>query len=259
MSIDKIRHLAQHDQQQSLDENANDIDASSQTHRDHDLHGAAESRFPDSHYHLSTVSFTSSKDYIQLTVVVNITLKQVSCIWCVCSALEDGPRPCFFKRWRRLCDIISVPRAGKVGRQGQSGTLNIKLKVADLYVDGADIYVYSNIGFTQAIIGTSVLRDSSVLDRICKHFLEAVEKKQYGWFWVCPNASTWNSELCEVLIEEGADIDVIDRAGQTPIMNAVICYNKEMEMKAYEVTIENETCFYTSGYVMYHDHTLLKR
>ena len=21
---------------------------------------------------------------------------------------------------------------------------------------------------------------------ICKHFLEAIEKKQYGWFWVCP-------------------------------------------------------------------------
>ncbi len=24
-------------------------------------------------------------------------------------------------------------------------------------------------------------------DIICKHFLEAVEKRQYGWFWVCPN------------------------------------------------------------------------
>lgn len=23
--------------------------------------------------------------------------------------------------------------------------------------------------------------------QVCKHFLEAVEKKQYGWFWVCPN------------------------------------------------------------------------
>ncbi|CAN1805598.1 Zinc finger CCCH domain-containing protein 11 [Linum perenne] len=22
---------------------------------------------------------------------------------------------------------------------------------------------------------------------VCKHFLDAVEKKQYGWFWVCPN------------------------------------------------------------------------
>ncbi|KAK2999791.1 hypothetical protein RJ639_022854 [Escallonia herrerae] len=24
-------------------------------------------------------------------------------------------------------------------------------------------------------------------DKVCKYFLEAVEKKQYGWFWVCPN------------------------------------------------------------------------
>ncbi|KAI8031971.1 Zinc finger CCCH domain-containing protein 11 [Camellia lanceoleosa] len=22
---------------------------------------------------------------------------------------------------------------------------------------------------------------------VCKHFLDVVEKKQYGWFWVCPN------------------------------------------------------------------------
>ena len=22
---------------------------------------------------------------------------------------------------------------------------------------------------------------------VCKYFLEAVEKKQYGWFWHCPN------------------------------------------------------------------------
>ena len=24
-------------------------------------------------------------------------------------------------------------------------------------------------------------------EQVCKFFLEAVEKKQYGWFWVCPN------------------------------------------------------------------------
>lgn len=26
-----------------------------------------------------------------------------------------------------------------------------------------------------------------MLVQVCKFFLEAVEKKQYGWFWVCPN------------------------------------------------------------------------
>ena len=28
---------------------------------------------------------------------------------------------------------------------------------------------------------------STKTDIICKFFLEAVEKKQYGWFWQCPN------------------------------------------------------------------------
>lgn len=41
-------------------------------------------------------------------------------------------------------------------------------------------------------------------------------------------ASTGNSTLCEFLIEEGAEVDATDRAGQTPLMNAVICYNKEV-------------------------------
>lgn len=26
-----------------------------------------------------------------------------------------------------------------------------------------------------------------LVTQVCKHFLEAVEKKQYGWFWECPN------------------------------------------------------------------------
>lgn len=41
-------------------------------------------------------------------------------------------------------------------------------------------------------------------------------------------ASTGKSELCELLIEEGAEVDAVDKAGQTPLMNAVICYNKEV-------------------------------
>ena len=26
-----------------------------------------------------------------------------------------------------------------------------------------------------------------MLIQICKHFIEAIEKRLYGWFWVCPN------------------------------------------------------------------------
>lgn len=41
-------------------------------------------------------------------------------------------------------------------------------------------------------------------------------------------ASTGNSQLCEFLIEEGAEVDAVDKAGQTPLMNAVIFHNKEV-------------------------------
>lgn len=41
-------------------------------------------------------------------------------------------------------------------------------------------------------------------------------------------ASTGNSELCELLIEEGAEIDEVDKAGETPLMTAVVCGNKEV-------------------------------
>lgn len=57
-------------------------------------------------------------------------------------------------------DTIRVPKAGNAGRGGaQTGTLHIKLKVARDQVfsrDGADVYVDSNITFTQAILGGKV-------------------------------------------------------------------------------------------------------
>nr|POF06148.1 chaperone protein dnaj 1, mitochondrial [Quercus suber] len=56
-------------------------------------------------------------------------------------------------------DTIRVPGAGNGGRGSQCGNLFIKLKVAADPVftrDGADIYVNSNISFTQAILGGTV-------------------------------------------------------------------------------------------------------
>lgn len=39
--------------------------------------------------------------------------------------------------------------------------------------------------------------------------------------------STW---LCGLLIEKGAEIDAVDREGQTSLMSAVICDNKEVKL-----------------------------
>lgn len=56
-------------------------------------------------------------------------------------------------------DTIRVPRAGNAGGRIQPGSLFIKLKVdkdPTFDRDGADIYVDSNISFTQAILGGKV-------------------------------------------------------------------------------------------------------
>lgn len=53
-------------------------------------------------------------------------------------------------------------------------------------------------------------------------------------------ASTGNSELCELLIEEGAEVDATDKAGQTPLMNAVICENKEVILILIYIYIYSE-------------------
>lgn len=42
-------------------------------------------------------------------------------------------------------------------------------------------------------------------------------------------AGTGNSQFCELLIEEGAEVDEVDRAGETPVMTAVICDNREVK------------------------------
>jgi 26S proteasome non-ATPase regulatory subunit 10 len=32
--------------------------------------------------------------------------------------------------------------------------------------------------------------------------------------------------MCECLIEEGADVDAVDKTGQSPLMHAVICEDR---------------------------------
>ncbi|KAF2295016.1 hypothetical protein GH714_030185 [Hevea brasiliensis] len=46
---------------------------------------------------------------------------------------------------------------------------------------------------------------------------------QVGYTPLHPAVSTGKSELCEFLIEKGAEVDAIDRTCQTSLMIAVIC------------------------------------
>eukprot|EP01066_Platyproteum_vivax_P012645 Platyproteum_vivax@DN5741_c0_g1_i1.p1 len=67
-----------------------------------------------------------------------------------------------------------------------------------LYLDNRDQKANDTMeGWTleklQEVVKTKHSADSSnSTDIICKHFLDAVEKRLYGWFWSCPNG-----ELCK--------------------------------------------------------------
>eukprot|EP00879_Flechtneria_rotunda_P031024 GHRR01033847.1.p2 GENE.GHRR01033847.1~~GHRR01033847.1.p2 ORF type:complete len:110 (-),score=28.48 GHRR01033847.1:17-346(-) len=59
-------------------------------------------------------------------------------------------------------------------------------------------------------------KPSNATSIICKYFLDAVEKRQYGWFWKCPNGAdckyrhalppgyVLKSQMKELLEEEAA-------------------------------------------------------
>lgn len=82
-------------------------------------------------------------------------------------------------------------------------------------------------------------------DIICKYFLDAVEKRQYGWFWQCPNGKTCKyrhalppgyvlkSQMKQLLEEEAANMTSVEEEieeerakvdAQTPITEEV--FNK---------------------------------
>jgi len=52
---------------------------------------------------------------------------------------------------------------------------------------------------------------------------------QFGCTPLHRAASAGHPEICELLIEEGADVDATDKTGQTPLMNAVISNDKQVQ------------------------------
>ncbi|KAF1810333.1 zinc finger-containing protein [Eremomyces bilateralis CBS 781.70] len=39
----------------------------------------------------------------------------------------------------------------------------------------------------RSVISSKHGNPQTTTDKVCKHFIEAVENQKYGWFWVCPN------------------------------------------------------------------------
>jgi ankyrin repeat protein len=56
---------------------------------------------------------------------------------------------------------------------------------------------------------------------------------QFGCTPLHRAASAGQAEVCELLIEEGATVDAVDKTGQTPLMLATICNDKQVLFSSF--------------------------
>lgn len=77
-------------------------------------------------------------------------------------------------------------------------------------------------------------------DQICKHFFEAVEKRQYGWFWDCPNGGDkciYRHCLPEgYVLKDDAPVEEVD--GEETIEERVERERTELTGEGTKVTLE---------------------
>ncbi|KAJ1627591.1 hypothetical protein T492DRAFT_1023456 [Pavlovales sp. CCMP2436] len=89
-----------------------------------------------------------------------------------------------------LCEFHKVGKCTKGAKCKFSHDLNIRGKAAklDVFADKRDDIYKDQAALEKAILdreGGHGKRVSSEI--ICKHFIDAVERRQYGWIWKCPN------------------------------------------------------------------------
>ncbi|KAG8648473.1 hypothetical protein MANES_08G001802v8 [Manihot esculenta] len=92
-----------------------------------------------------------------------------------------------------LCEFYKVGQCAKGFKCKFSHDLNVQRKgeKIDLYSDKRDIgsmEEWDQETLEKVVESKKIeYNQNKPTDIVCKYFLEAVEKKQYGWFWVCPN------------------------------------------------------------------------
>ncbi|XP_024024726.1 zinc finger CCCH domain-containing protein 11 [Morus notabilis] len=92
-----------------------------------------------------------------------------------------------------LCEFFKVGQCAKGFKCKFSHDLNVQRKgeKIDIYSDKRDQETMED--WDQETLEKVVeskkteYNPNKPTEIVCKYFLEAVEKKQYGWFWVCPN------------------------------------------------------------------------
>ncbi|KAL9239270.1 hypothetical protein vseg_013609 [Gypsophila vaccaria] len=93
-----------------------------------------------------------------------------------------------------LCEYFKVGQCTKGFKCKFSHDLNVQRKgeKIDIYSDKRDdedtMEDWDQEMLEKAIAEKSKeYQQNKPTEIVCKHFLDAVERKQYGWFWVCPN------------------------------------------------------------------------
>lgn len=92
-----------------------------------------------------------------------------------------------------VCEFFKVGQCQKGFKCKFSHDLNVQRKgeKIDIYTDKRDTETMED--WDQETLEKVVeskrteYQQNKPTDIVCKYFLDAVEKKQYGWFWVCPN------------------------------------------------------------------------
>ncbi|KAG5243604.1 hypothetical protein OIU76_009487 [Salix suchowensis] len=92
-----------------------------------------------------------------------------------------------------LCEFFKAGQCAKGFKCKFSHDLNVQRKgeKIDIYSDKRDEETMED--WDQETLEKVVeskgkeYQQNKPTDIVCKYFLEAVEKRQYGWFWVCPN------------------------------------------------------------------------
>ena len=97
-----------------------------------------------------------------------------------------------------LCEFFRRGACTKGGKCKYSHDLNVERKgeKIDLYSDqregeedNMEEWDQAKLEEVVASRGAEYLNANRPTDIVCKHFLDAVERKQYGWFWACPNGN----------------------------------------------------------------------
>ncbi|KAL8129776.1 hypothetical protein V2J09_018931 [Rumex salicifolius] len=92
-----------------------------------------------------------------------------------------------------VCEFFKAGQCTKGFKCKFSHDLNVQRKgeKIDIYTDKRDedtMEDWDQATLEQAIEAKSKeYNQNKPTDIVCKYFLDAVEKKQYGWFWACPN------------------------------------------------------------------------